>query len=303
MTNHHNHPFSNAVVIGGGRIACDCLNLLANTGLTLHAVLTDQSPFALLEKTARKIGCPFTKTQHPAELTQLFQNISKPTLVVSANNHWIFPPNVLHRPNLKIINYHNSLLPKHRGRNAPTWAIYAGDANAGASWHLVDQGIDTGPLLAQKNVPIHPHTTAVQLVAACMQAASELFKNLLPSLLNWNLSPQPITSQTHEYHRGTDVPNHGLLNTSWDFNQTSRFLRALDYGPLNVLPVPKLLLPNLDPQQLPLITKYDLHLTSTPAQLAPSQNTAIHTLVYPQNIITLSLRYPPDSPKFTNQPA
>lgn len=301
MTN--NHTFSNAVVIGGGRIACDCLSLLANTGIHLHAVLTDQSPFALLEKTARKIGCQFTKTEQTAELTRFFKNFSRPTLVVSANNHWIFPPQVLEHSSLKIINYHNSLLPKHRGRNAPTWAIYAGDTCAGASWHLVDRGIDTGPLLAQKSVPINPRTTAVELVVACMQAASELFSQLLPNLLAWNFIPlpQPITNQIHEYHRGSDVPNHGLLDTTWDFNQTSRFLRALDYGPLSVLPVPRLLLPNLTPKQLPLITKYDLQPKDNPAPLASRHNTALHTMIFPQNSITLALRYPSDSPNTLRQ--
>ena len=301
MTNKHS--FSEAVVIGGGRIACDCLNLLAHANIPLRAVLTDQSPFALLEKTARKIGCQFTKTEQPEKLRQLFQNLSKPTLIVSANNHWIFPPDILQLTNLKIVNYHNSLLPKHRGRNAPTWAIFHGDDSAGASWHLVDHGIDTGPVIAQKTVPIHPHTTAVQLVAACMQAASELFKDLLPDLLDWNINPRERTTHSHEYHRGTDVPNNGLLCTDWDFSQTSRFLRALDYGPLNVLPAPKLLLPDLSLQQLPLITKYNLHLDSTPNPQTHTSDPNSHTLIFPQHKITLVLRYPSDNPHTTRQHA
>lgn len=54
----------------------------------------------------------------------------------------------------RIINLHPSLLPKHRGKNAIKKAIDAGDGHTGCTVHLVDDGLDTGPIIAQTACPI-----------------------------------------------------------------------------------------------------------------------------------------------------
>jgi methionyl-tRNA formyltransferase len=71
----------------------------------------------------------------------------------------IVPERILYAPKLKSICFHPSLLPRHRGASAINWAIIQGDAETGVTWFWPDQGIDTGPILIQKRVPIGENET------------------------------------------------------------------------------------------------------------------------------------------------
>jgi methionyl-tRNA formyltransferase len=71
----------------------------------------------------------------------------------------IVPERVLYAPRLKSICFHPSLLPRHRGASAINWAIIQGDSETGITWFWPDQGIDTGPILIQKRLPIGENDT------------------------------------------------------------------------------------------------------------------------------------------------
>jgi methionyl-tRNA formyltransferase len=71
----------------------------------------------------------------------------------------IVPERILYQPRYKSICFHPSILPRHRGASAINWAIIAGDAETGITWFWPDKGIDTGPILLQKRVPIGENDT------------------------------------------------------------------------------------------------------------------------------------------------
>ena len=71
----------------------------------------------------------------------------------------ILSERVLFAPPLKTIQYHPSLLPRHRGASAMNWAIIQGDRQTGLTIFWPDKGIDTGPILLQKEVAIEPDDT------------------------------------------------------------------------------------------------------------------------------------------------
>jgi methionyl-tRNA formyltransferase len=71
----------------------------------------------------------------------------------------IVPERILYQPRHKSICFHPSILPRHRGASAINWAIIAGDAATGITWFWPDKGIDTGPILLQKRVPIGENDT------------------------------------------------------------------------------------------------------------------------------------------------
>ena len=71
----------------------------------------------------------------------------------------IVPERILFAPRLKTICFHPSLLPRHRGASAINWAIIQGDRETGITWFWPDRGIDTGPILLQRRVPIGPNDT------------------------------------------------------------------------------------------------------------------------------------------------
>lgn len=75
----------------------------------------------------------------------------------------IIPGKILNYPKYGSIQYHPSLLPKHRGRSAINWAVIQGEEKTGLTIFWVDEGIDTGPILLQKEVEISPDDTTGSL--------------------------------------------------------------------------------------------------------------------------------------------
>src|SRR5213593_5226647 len=72
----------------------------------------------------------------------------------------IVPEPLLHIPRLGSICFHPSLLPKYRGGSAINWTLIKGETKTGISLFWVDEGIDTGPILLQKEARIDPDDTA-----------------------------------------------------------------------------------------------------------------------------------------------
>jgi len=83
----------------------------------------------------------------------------QPDLAVLAFVTDIIPEKLLTVPSLGTICYHPSILPRHRGASAINWAIIQGDTCTGLTILWVDKGIDTGPILLQKEVEIGPDDT------------------------------------------------------------------------------------------------------------------------------------------------
>ena len=93
-----------------------------------------------------------------AEYTKL-----KPDLNVMAFVTDILPQSILNYPEFGSIQYHPSLLPKHRGGSAINWAIINGETMTGITIFWPDQGIDTGPILLQEEAEISPDDTVGSL--------------------------------------------------------------------------------------------------------------------------------------------
>lgn len=83
----------------------------------------------------------------------------RPDLAILAFVTDIIPEKILKIPSLGTICYHPSLLPRHRGASAINWAIIQGDTRTGLTIFWTDKGIDTGPILLQKEVEIEPDET------------------------------------------------------------------------------------------------------------------------------------------------
>jgi len=96
---------------------------------------------------------------------QVFAEYSalKPDLTVMAFVTDIIPERFFKVPSRGTINYHPSILPRHRGSSAINWAVIMGDTRTGLSIFWPDRGIDTGPILLQKEIDIRPEDTTGSL--------------------------------------------------------------------------------------------------------------------------------------------
>ncbi|MPY68522.1 MAG: methionyl-tRNA formyltransferase [Alphaproteobacteria bacterium] len=83
----------------------------------------------------------------------------KPDLGVMAYVTKLVPPSFLNVPTKGTIQYHPSLLPRHRGPSSINWPIIQGETRTGLSIFWPDDGLDTGPVLLQKEVEIGPDDT------------------------------------------------------------------------------------------------------------------------------------------------
>lgn len=87
----------------------------------------------------------------------------KPDLVVLAGFMRILPASVVEALSPKIINLHPSLLPAFPGAHAVRDALAAGATTTGSTIHIVDKGVDTGPILRQKQITIPPGSSEPEL--------------------------------------------------------------------------------------------------------------------------------------------
>jgi len=150
------------VLIGQGPFCARVLEGLAGRGDEVVAAYTAPDPgrSAPVVEAARKAGVPVFQ---PASMrtAEVYEQVSslKPDLGVMAFVTDIVPGNILECPRLGTIEYHPSLLPRHRGASAINWAIIQGEKRTGLTIFWVDRGIDTGPVLLQKEVDIGPDDT------------------------------------------------------------------------------------------------------------------------------------------------
>src|SRR5690349_2064584 len=82
----------------------------------------------------------------------------------------------------RIINLHPSLLPKYPGREAWTQALHAGETVTGCTVHYVDAGVDTGEIIAQREVPILPADTPASLHERIQIAERQLYPEVIAQL-------------------------------------------------------------------------------------------------------------------------
>ena len=117
-----------------------------------------------LEAAARKRGIPAHRPESykSAETLRAFQ-ATQADLLIMAFVTDIIPRTLIDAPSQGSICYHPSLLPRHRGGSAINWAVIMGDQETGLTIFWPDAGIDTGPILLQKRIPIGPEDTTGSL--------------------------------------------------------------------------------------------------------------------------------------------
>ena len=133
-----------------------------------------------------------------ADATAAFAALSLDAAVVVAYG-LILPAAVLRAPRLGCFNLHTSLLPRWRGAAPIQRAILAGDAETGVTIMMMDEGLDTGPMLLAEATPIGPKTTACELHDRLATMGARLIVAALDGVATGRLSPkpQPTTGATY----------------------------------------------------------------------------------------------------------
>jgi methionyl-tRNA formyltransferase len=115
----------------------------------------------------------------------------KPDVILVAAYGKILRPALLAASPFGCLNAHASLLPAYRGAAPVNWAICHGEAETGVTIMKMDEGVDTGPLLARAVVPIAPDDDAGSLLQKLADAAGPLLAATLDRWLAGEIAPQP----------------------------------------------------------------------------------------------------------------
>jgi methionyl-tRNA formyltransferase len=154
--------------MGQAAFAEKALDKLLDQGEEVVAVYCPPDPpngkFDPVKQKALQLGIPVRqhKSLKAPEVRDEFLALNA-DLAILAYVTQIVPRQVFSAPRLGSICFHPSLLPKYRGASAINWALIKGETVTGLSLFWVDPGIDTGPILLQKEVKVEPHDTTGSL--------------------------------------------------------------------------------------------------------------------------------------------
>lgn len=153
-----------------------------------------------------------------------------PDIIVTAATGHILTPEVLSLPTQGTLNVHASLLPRWRGAAPIQAAILAGDTETGVTIMCTDEGLDTGPILSQKAIPVGPRETAASLHDKLSQLGADLLLETIPRWLTGDLKPRPQPGE------GVTVASmirkeDGLIDWERPAVEIDRQVRAFDPWP------------------------------------------------------------------------
>jgi methionyl-tRNA formyltransferase len=148
-------------------------------------------------------------------------------LLLSVYYTQIFSPALLGSIRGPAINFHPSLLPRHRGTAPLIWAIVEGDTTTGVTMHVLAEGIDTGPTLDQRTLPIHPMDTGYSLHEKATNLVTAMAARLLRGLLAGEGLPEPRDQiGDASYHSRRD-PSVNHVNWALSREEVRNIVRAL----------------------------------------------------------------------------
>jgi methionyl-tRNA formyltransferase len=115
----------------------------------------------------------------------------KPDVIVVAAYGLFLPSDILELPPLGCLNIHPSLLPRHRGPSPVAAAILNGDSETGVSLMKLDEGMDSGPILAQKCTPIGVNENTEELTERLFAIGAQLLIDTLPDWSEGTIDAKP----------------------------------------------------------------------------------------------------------------
>jgi methionyl-tRNA formyltransferase len=183
-----------AALPGGGIAAPYVLRPPARTARAPRAALPllGPQPAANIAQIAAAHGIPVlevARLRDPVTLTA-FAAFAPDIMCVACFSRRL-PPALLRMPRLGCLNVHPSLLPDNRGPDPLFWTFRRGDAATGVTIHRMDDGLDTGPILAQRQIAVSDGITEAALERRCATLGGELLVSAVEALARGAARPVP----------------------------------------------------------------------------------------------------------------
>jgi methionyl-tRNA formyltransferase len=215
------------------QLGLSCMEEIYQVGGKLECVITLKDNLAR-SKSGRVYVDDFCN-QHNIEIVKI-RKVNDSEAIEAIQRHeidWLFiigwsqiaQREVLQAPKRGVLGMHPTLLPQGRGRAAIPWAIIKGLDKTGVTMFQLDEGVDTGPIVAQEVLPIAPDETATSLYHRVNEAHRKLMRRVWPDLVADRLVfQQQDESQATEWTGRT--PEDGGIIQAMDCVSVDRLVRA-----------------------------------------------------------------------------
>jgi methionyl-tRNA formyltransferase len=216
------------------------LRQLVSNGYQVVAVYTQpdrlagrgrQETLSAIKRAALELNLPVVQPAglKKAEVVAELADFQPDAIVVAAYGQ-ILPKAVLEIPKYGCINIHPSLLPRHRGASPVASAILAGDEFTGVSIMLMDEGLDTGSVLARVQIPVSDIDSTGSLTSKLSLVAARLLQDVLPGWKKGQIKPQP-QDETEATYSGIITKESGEIDWHQPADVIWRRVRAFHPWP------------------------------------------------------------------------
>ena len=178
---------------------------------------------------AEQLEVPLLQPERVNHQVETLREMEPDVLIVAAYGQ-ILSKELLEVPRLGSVNLHASLLPKYRGAAPIQWALIRGERVTGGTTFLLDEGLDTGPILLQRKVPISEDDTAGTLEGKLSEVGAELMLETLRGLQEGTITPTPQDDAQATY---APKIKKALARIDWTkgARQVFNLIRALEPAP------------------------------------------------------------------------
>lgn len=231
-------PCDTVILLGGGRILRDVVKLVLLEKKSIKVItaprqLEDKVGDITLEEFLKENNIPFLNLKSlDSQVIKEFCGNMSASFILSLGAAWIFDREVITNVfNNKIVNLHGTRLPQDRGGGGHSWRILMGNRFGFITLHLIDEGIDTGPIIYQKEF-LYPSSCRIPVdyenffLRKATGFFEEFFKNLFSHVQFFQLSKQSETFATYFPRLNSNVNSW----VDWDMEpkQLERFICAFD---------------------------------------------------------------------------
>ncbi len=228
------------IFIGGKQIGVNCLKELLKEGIRPKLMIgninddgKDKSWHQSLIKVAQKNRLPVLvkkRVDNPTVSKKI--KAINPEIIFCIGGTQIIPKEILKIPKLGCLNIHPALLPKYRGRYSTVHAVFNGEKYTGATLHWMDEGMDSGPIIMQKQIKINEDDTGQTLYEKVLTfTGTELFKKFLTLWLSGKKIPSRPQDEKKAIYFPKGLPNNGQIDWTWDGKKIRNFIRAMTFEP------------------------------------------------------------------------
>ncbi|MCX7858226.1 MAG: formyltransferase [Deltaproteobacteria bacterium] len=223
-----------AILFAYHEIGYVCMKELLDAGIEIPFLITHEDDrneniwFRTPKELAEKYKIPhYTPASLKEEKWIHLVRKENPDYIFSFYYRFIIPKSYLEIPKIAPLNLHGSLLPKYRGRQPANWVLINGEKETGVTLHIMEEKPDTGPIVAQKVVPIEFEDDIFTLYKKLIDASRILIREVMPDIKKGKINARPQIGPSSYF--GGRKPEDGLILWENDAVSIYNLVRAVTH--------------------------------------------------------------------------